>query len=230
MHARLAPAPLVALPVALATFAWFPDRVGVWGAVWALVGWAGGSALLAQIGRDAGRRKESRLFETWGGKPTTRILRHREPEKNVVLLERRHKKLKALMHGVKLPSVDEEVADPQTADATYEACTTFLRERTRDHKKFPLIFQENCSYGFRRNLWGLKAIGFVSALAGLMVICGVPLVDAAARTGVRLAVVVVCGGLNFLLTLGWLFVFTPSWVKVPADAYAERLLGAVENL
>jgi hypothetical protein len=28
----------------------------------------------------------------------------------------------------------------------------------------------------------------------------------------------------------WLFLFTPNWVKIAADAYAERLLDACENL
>jgi hypothetical protein len=229
IRARLAPALLVALPIGLATFAWFPDGVRIWGAVWAFIAWSGGTALLAQIGRDAGRRKEPSLFEMWGGKPTTRMLRHRETQ-NASILERRHKKLKALIRNVKLPTTAEEAAEPAAADSVYESCAAFLRERTRDHNKFPLVFEENCSYGFRRNLLGLKPVGLALAVAGGIAVATVPLAAPAARVGDRLAVVVISGGVNLLLTLGWLFIFTPSWVRVPADAYAERLLGAIESL
>jgi len=31
---------------------------------------------------------------------------------------------------------------------------------------------------------------------------------------------------NVLLLLCWVFIVSPSWVRIPADAYAERLLAA----
>ena len=34
-----------------------------------------------------------------------------------------------------------------------------MRQNTRDIKRFPLLFVENVTYGFRRNLFGLKRIG-----------------------------------------------------------------------
>jgi hypothetical protein len=36
-----------------------------------------------------------------------------------------------------------------------------VREFTRDTKKFNIMFNENVSYGFRRNLSGLKLPGFL---------------------------------------------------------------------
>src|SRR6266545_3503426 len=92
VRARLLPALLVALPVGVASLACFPNGVVGWGPVWALVVWSGGTVLAAQFGRDAGKRKEDRLFESWGGKPTTRLLRHRGTT-NAVTLSRRHRKL-----------------------------------------------------------------------------------------------------------------------------------------
>ncbi len=92
VRARLLPALLVALPAGVATLAWFPDGILGWGPVWGLVAWSGGTLLLAQLGRDAGKRKEPRLFELWGGKPTTRMLRHAGGA-NLVTLRRRHGKL-----------------------------------------------------------------------------------------------------------------------------------------
>lgn len=229
VRARLLPALLVALPAGVAALAWFPDGILGWGAVWGLVTWSGGTLLLAQLGRDAGKRKEPRLFELWGGKPTTRMLRHAGGA-NPVTLGRRHAKLKSLMRDVRFPTPEEEAADPHAADEVYEACTTVLRDKTRDRKRFDLIFEENCNYGFRRNLWGMRPLGLVIALLALAVIAGVPVLDSAARSGGRLGLVAVTGAVDLLVLLGWLFVFTPGWVRVAGEAYAERLLEASERL
>jgi hypothetical protein len=59
------------------------------------------------------------------------------------------------------PSPAEEAADPQTVDAYYDRGVTWLRENTRNTKKFDVLFNENVSYGFRRNLLGLKLPGFL---------------------------------------------------------------------
>ena len=229
VQARLLSALLVALPIGLATVAWFPDGVMGWGVVWGLVTWSGGTLLLAQFGRDAGKQKEPKLFESWGGKPTTRMLRHHDTT-NAIMLERRHKKLKSLMRGVKLPTPEEEAADPRAADEVYEACGAFLREKTRDSKKFRLVFEENCNYGFRRNIWGMKPIGLAMTALGLAAIVAVPFLEPAARSEERLGLGAVTAGIDLFLVLGWLFVIKPGWVRLAAEAYAERLLEACERL
>jgi hypothetical protein len=38
------------------------------------------------------------------------------------------------------------------------------------------------------------------------------------------------GVINFLVLLAWIFWITPNWVKLTADAYADRLLGALSSL
>lgn len=227
-RARLQPALLVALPVALAVFAWFPSEATVAGAVWSLVVWSGGTALIAQMARGPGRAKEPKLFALWRGKPTTRLLRHRD-SRNRVLLEHRHNKLCALLPNVSIPSAAEEAADPAAADAAYETCTVFLLEKTRSREHFPLVFEANCDYGFRRNLWGMKPLAVLLATASAVAIGTLLYQDIAA--GIRPQPVAVAGGaVVFALVVGWIGWFTPAWVKITADAFAERLLGALENL
>ena len=184
--------------------------------------------LLAQVGRDAGKRKEALLFKLWGGKPTTRLLRYRDAA-NITLLRRRHTKLAALL-GITMPGANEEAANPRAADEVYETCVTFLRDKTRVREQFPLVFEENCNYGFRRNLWGMKPLGVMLALLALAAIAAIPVVDAGARLSPRLSTVAVAAVADLVLLLGWLFVFTPRWVRVAAGAYAERLLEACERL
>ncbi len=58
--------------------------------------------------------------------------------------------------GTKPPTQTSEQKDPAGADAFYVRCGNWLRENTRDTKKFKILFDENITYGFRRNLLGLK--------------------------------------------------------------------------
>lgn len=220
-RARLAPALLVSLPLAAAVTACFPSGILGWGSLWGLVVWSGGTLLLAQIGRDLGKRKERLLFEQWGGRPTALMLRHSSAV-NSVVLNRIHGKLAALT-GVAAPTAEQEAADPARADAVYDAWTTFLREKTRNHEEFALVFDEVCSYGFRRNLWGLKPVGVVLALSGLA--AALVMVARGAR-GSALGAALISG----LLLVCWFVWFTPDWVRMTANAYAERLLGASEKL
>jgi hypothetical protein len=228
IRARVLPALLVALPVGLAALAWFPAGLPGGSIIAGLLAWSGGTVLVAQLGRDAGRRKQPELFRSWGGPPTTKRLRH-SGEGNRVTRERIHKKLTALMRK-KVPSPDQEAADPRAADEAYEGCIEFLKGKTRDRKKFNLVFEENCNYGFRRNLWGLKPVGVALAVVALTATAVLPLVRNGAWTVATMQPALVPGAIIILILLGWVVVVTPRWVEVPANAYAERLLEATEHL
>jgi len=227
-RARLEPALIVALPLGLATLAWSPGGVFGWGLVWSLFVFCGGTALAAQVARDSGKRKEPVLFQMWGGKPTTRLLRHRDAPNKIVLL-RRHQKLQSLMSGIQIPTEKQEEINPRAADEVYDACSAYLLEKTRDKTHFDLVFEENCNYGFRRNLWGMKYLGITTSAIGVVAIALLFILNYQARAASP-PIAAVCGAINLALMLGWLFWFTPRWVRVAADAYAERLLAACENL
>jgi len=77
LRARLAPSVIVFLPVVFAITSWWPSGVK-WPGI--LVGTGVSLALgtlLSQLGRDLGKAKQVRLFESWGGIPTTQLLAHR---------------------------------------------------------------------------------------------------------------------------------------------------------
>lgn len=219
---------LVMLPGVLAALAWFPEARNWWSAISGLLVASGVPFVLAQLGRDRGKRKEPMLFESWGGKPTTRLLRHRDTS-NKVLLARRHRKLQGLLADIRIPTAEEEQRDPISADAVYDACVAFLLEKTRDKKHFPLVFEENCSYGFRRNLWGMKPLGVIVSILGTTSVFGL-IVSEYLGGSTPPPIIFVYGLINLILLLLWLFWIAPKWVKVPADAYAERLLAACEDL
>lgn len=165
------------------------------GAIWSLVVWSGGTALIAQMARGPGKAKEPKLFTLWRGKPSTRLLRHRDSS-NQVLLEHRHDKLSALLPSVHIPSAAEEAADPAAADAVYETCTVFLLEKTRSREHFPLIFEANCDYGFRRNLWGMKPLATVLVIISAVAIAAHLYQEIAA--GIRPQLIALAGGVVVL--------------------------------
>lgn len=230
--ARIAPVFIVAVPAFLAALAWNSGDLTSWKTLISVFMASGGAGFLAQISRHAGKSKEPALFRSWGGAPATRRLRHSTPD-NPVIAERRRAQLQALCPSIVLPTAEEERASPDGADQRYEACVRWLIEKTRDKKRFGLVFQELCNYGFSRNLWGLKPVGAVIAAVAAGLTAGRLLLDPGlkgiAGPGGGL-VPVVCGSVCLLLLLVWLFCVTPGWVRTAAEAYADRLLAALDSL
>ena len=148
------------LPIALTVGVWSPSAAVAWSALWATIVAMGGTFLLAQIGRDWGKRKEQKLFDRFGGRPTERVLCH-EHATNKVRLAAQHARLATLMPAISMPTADHERRDPSAAHNVYDACTRFLIARSRGDR---LVLQENINYGFRRNLWGMKPLGLSIAL------------------------------------------------------------------
>jgi hypothetical protein len=224
-RSRLQPALLAILPIGIAVLVWFPNSLTEWGVFASLLTSTGGMALLARVARIRGKRLEPSLFQGWGGKPTTVALRYRDTT-NSVLLARRHSQLQQLATGIRLPTAAEEHADPATADATYDACVAVLIERTRDRKRFRLLFNENCDYGFWRNLLGLRAFGILSSLLGTAAIAILIY-----RHGFAVEFKpLIALGIDLLFLIGWLFLVTDSSVRLAANNYSDRLLAACEEL
>jgi len=229
LRARLKPALFVALPFTLSILAWFPAGIIGWGTLWGLLVWCGVTFFLSQIGRDFGKQKETDLFRRWGGKPTTKMIRHRDAA-NKTLVDRYHNKLQSLLKDIKIPSVDDEKSDPSAADEIYDGCVSYLREKTRNKKKFPLVFEENCNYGFRRNLWGMKSFGITISIISICVIFFLVLTNYIFKDISIPPIVFIYLLIDCLILFIWIFLINTDWVKIAADAYAERLLSSSENL
>ena len=148
------------------------------------------------------------------------------PDTNFALVERYHRLLNELDPTLDLPTAEGEASDPRSADQAYEVATKWLIDKTRDTDMFQLLFKENVSYGFRRNLWGLKPLALPLAIvaAALCVACAWPPVGA-----VELDWAVACA-VSIGLVVFWVGWVRPSWVRIPADAYADRLFEACERL
>ena len=227
--ARLYPALLLVAPVVATAVAIISAKLSGFQSLGTSIVGCGGAFLLTQLARDAGKKGEPVLLQEWGGLPSVAILRHRDMRIDSITKARYHKKLSTLVKGANAPNAEQEQADPTAADTVYTAWSTYVRVNTRDTKKYPLLFQENVSYGYRRNVWGLRLIGIVTTTICFVIAVAriYQLHKSAANIPDELLAALT---FTFIVFLLWVFRFTPDWVRIPADAYAARLAEAVDTL
>lgn len=228
-NARLYPAILIALPIVVCAeellsvhFSWIRS-------VWAGAATIGGTYLLMQLARDPGKTLERPLFVKWGGMPSVSILRHRDGRIDPITKSRYHNRLSALVTGAVAPTLKSELGNPEAADICYSAWSTHLRTRTRDKKRFPLIFDELVAYGYRRNVLGLRPIGI--AVCTLCLLASVVFSFLGLRSrGALTPGLYASLSISILFLVFWVFRVSERWVRFSAECYAARLIEAVDEL
>ena len=228
LTARVLPMVVVAVPLVLAAYPWLPPEAFAkddWLALLLKGGTTGlGAAAVASLlsfpARSFGTRLEERLWREWGGAPATQYLRYRHPE-----IDRRHTailhaKIARLDPSLHIPTSEDEERDPVGADQCYESMVRVLRARTWGPKNFPLLFDENVSYGFRRNLLGMRALGIASTLIGI------------ASGGIAIWLGHPAWPIVALCAVTGLYVLSngPRELKQQAERYARRLFETVDRL
>lgn len=232
--ARATPALLVALPVLIPLVSAYGPRDPALMAVVALFSTCGVIYALSSIARGRGKALEERLVQDWGGLPTTIVLRHRDAYLEGPTKARYHEAIEKKL-GMKIPSAEEEAANPRAADEAYAGASRRLRELTRNNP--PLLLKENTAYGFHRNMVAMKPLGIFSSLVGFTygillskTIAFKPIQmfpERMADPGLPAGLTLAC---SLLLLWAWCFYFKKSMVRRIGFAYAERLyeqLGAL---
>lgn len=220
LKARFYPALIMVLPLtAFVVVSWNPeDLKGLWPIGLGL----GLPFLVSSIVRSRGKKIEHDLLATWGGFPTTQLLRHSDT-RNRALRQRRRAKIEALT-GEALPSPKQERKDPRGSDDRYIAATRALIDRRHsDPEKNGILQAENVGYGFRRNLLALK-------MPALLIIgmCFVTDAYLLVVQGVSWRPVVVLA-VHVVLFAIWAFLIRQNWVLEAANDYANALFGSLEG-
>jgi hypothetical protein len=238
-QARLYPALLALLPLlALVMLLFGPKLRALTGALSVAIS-CGGLYLTTNLCRELGKRLEGRLYQEWGGKPTTRLLRHRDKTIEAVTKRRYHSYLAAKIN-VPFPDKNQEAKDPEGADEIYQSAVRWLLDHTRpgDGKKFDMIFKENVAYGFRRNALGMKTIGLIVSIGSLLWVLtlegvvfsrGPRFIDLTAFSRMpesATASLVV----SSIMLVAWILFFTKRSTRTAAFTYAETLLRACDSL
>ena len=187
-------------------------------------------AVMSDVARRRGRAIEPGIIQRMGGLPSIVMMYYRDNTFD--------RAAKATMHkfiGNKIaarpPTPEGEQADPAAADDFYKRCGNWLRENTRDTRKFKILFEENITYGFRRNLLGLKWPAVILD-AAIVLFCLVMLwsrlpfniVDPTIQK--LLSVVVI----TFLHAAYMLFIVKEAGVVEAARTYGRQLLLCTETL
>ena len=222
LRARIFPALIISIPALVLVYCVAPvtrnpfSTAGVGTLIEAAVLY-----FLGRIARDRGIEQQKRLFDRWGGPPTTRILRHDNAHLDALTKARLKTTLQTTC-GLTFPSEAEERSDPERADTVYNSAIKALLEQRRDKKRFGLIFNENCNYGFARNLYGIRWLGVSIAF-----ICGF-----ADGVMIRLHGFYFSWGISTVVSVTvfvLLIVYVnANFVKRSAEAYAVSLLRSCE--
>lgn len=183
----------------------------------------------SDLARRMGKRFERKLFASTGGRPTMTLLRHADPTLEARTKDR-YRAFLAQQLKETPPTAVDETRDRQAANAFYERCGVWLREHTRDKGKFRILFEENMTYGFRRNLYGLRWPGL--ALNALVVaICVFLLsrhgswIGQTPHTGVYAVLTIAAlHAVYFLLFVTW------KSVEEASDQYARQLILSCEGV
>lgn len=223
--ARLSPALLITLPLSVLVVTSLPAVLTWWGKGFALLAASGLPFAITQFVRDRGRRVEPDLFSSWGGAPTTVMLRWSGPEPRATV-SRRHDLLSRLV-DVQMPTEAEEQAEPGDADAVYAVATTALRELTRDSSRFALLQHELAAYGFRRNSFGCRGLGLAISV---VVAAGTFLLARAGLVPLDWKYLTALISFDCLWSLGWWYLCTGNWVRQAGENYARQLFASLELL
>lgn len=185
------------------------------------------SYFLSNISRDFGKKKEKLLWASWGGAPTSQLLDYGNDIIDSVTKDRYHEKM------MQLSPVDQTIdfrnARSEDLIEIYRSWTKYLKTMTRDTKKYYLLFKENVSYGFRRNLWGLKPFSLFLIIICILSNYLFQFLDDDFNNIFPLSLNFIISELLLItLLLVWIFIINKDWIKIPAFAYAERLLESID--
>jgi hypothetical protein len=222
-YARVAPGLFAVLPVVITVTALGYRQVPVVSVAVSLLSLAGGPVLLADTVRQFGQRAQDKLWNKWGGAPTTLALRLRENSSNTVQRDMWRSAIEKVS-GVALASRAVETRNPRKADETINAAVARLRELTRGEQRFTLLQAENRSYGLQRNLYGV-------AFLGILVIAGFMTWDLVQNRHADVPTADVLGLLlNGAIMAAWFALPSAKRVRVAGDKYAHQLLHAAVSL
>lgn len=190
--------------------------------------------LLSELGRSLGKGREAKMQARWGPKPAVQMLRQIDGQLARPTKERYRLFLAEHALNEPLPDEESEKRNPGAADEIYESMVQWLREQCRG-PTFGLVEKESASYGFRRNMYGLKPIGVVTSIVSTAVVAFVIGTSVPwDRDGLELANVdqgLLLAGTFSLSTLAfWLVVVRASWVRESATQYATALLACCDRL
>lgn len=225
-NARLVPGLLLISPIVISLVGFGVRDNPVVAVICGVLVSFGAPVLLAKHVRRRGKRLERQLYTTWGGRPTTILLRPEQDGSIGPLKQQRRQQLERIS-GVKLPASS---ATSATDDESYETAMATLLAKTADHASFNKVYVELKNYGFERNLRGVRRDGITASFAAAAALALGVLASMLDWIDLPLTPLFMATAVVFPVGLFWIFWPTEERVREAADTYAQRILDEAVNL
>lgn len=236
LNARVKPAFFIILPIVVTAYILIEPLRTLLGSLIGIFVTCGVVNFFANQMSSAGNELQIKLFHKWGGAPSTIILRYSDETLDKYTKERYRAKLNEIIPNFKKITESYEMQHPKDADDYYKSASNFMREYTRDEKKYSLILGENISYGFSRNLLAFK----ITAIVVILISFTISLLFIIFNTEWKTDFIntlkeipssnYVLLGIHLVFFLFWCFLINEKWVKTRGIAYAKRLYAACEDI
>lgn len=191
----------------------------------------GGPWLLARVVDSCGQRCLRQLVKFWGARPAVQMLRYRNRTLHPNI-KKAWRTIQADRAGIRFPTRNQEHLNPTDADVKYSQIIAETERDTRDRATYPQLRQLRAEYESLLNGLALRWMGLTAAVVALAWTCvSHSTVTIGRHSDLQLAallsfhlgsatVVVV----SLLMSLVWLFFFTPQRVYRAALSYDQQLL------
>lgn len=181
--------------------------------------------VLSVIVRSLGKRTEPKLWESWGGAPSTLIIIGKDTrvgeELKALYLQAVREKL-----NLPVPSKEEEKTDPNKAAKLIDQAFQRIKGVIRQKDKEGLWSIANADYGFARNLYGSRVLWLLISLVTVII--------SAYNLYLSFNNIILIGAAINLLFLfvsiyfGWFIL--PEYTKQVAFRYAEHAWESFYNV
>jgi hypothetical protein len=219
MRARITPSIIICLPIIVPLYILFNDTGNpISGLIFSGVVFIGISYTVSFFVHYNGKKIQAELWKSWGGPPSSKILRWSDstfPDEYKLKL---HKATKEFL-DIELFDKDNELKNPEAADLKFELAFNQAKRIVYNKSSNDLLGKFNAEYGFLRNLMGNRTIWVLSCAIGTS-LCGLLYLKfntIGYVSGTILEAVLFC----FALIWGWYI--SPLTVVDPAKQYAITL-------
>ena len=181
----------------------------------------------ADVARSTGKRVQEKL-----GTGTTPEQWYRANPDVAEVAKDRYRAFIASKLKLSAPTAEDELSDPLRANDFYLSGANWLREHTRDTRKFSILFNDNITYGFRRNLLGLKPVALalniiVLAACGAIIYFRPNYFAELPHIDEKVVILIVAGVLHSAYIL---FAVGERAVREASRAYGRQLILSCETL
>ncbi|WP_373442720.1 hypothetical protein [Staphylococcus equorum] len=229
LKARIFPAFFTICPFLITILIWFPKLIRLESSLVISLILVVTLIFLGNLARERGKKIQKKLIQKWGSLPATLHLSHLDNTLDIETKKRYRNYLEKNIKDLKLPSQNEEIENPKNSQAKYESAIKWLLENTRDSQKFPLVHQDNITYGYSRNMLGIKPLGVTVSILSL--ILNVYLLYSSNYQSITEVTSSTLFSIlaSFIFCISWLFFVNEKWVESTSNAYARTLLSSCET-